>query len=199
MIEAICSQPYSFFVVTDLDPGNGMTLKDLFLSGETYVHERQVTTMLDKGSIIYSRIIDMRENFEKRVGTIDRELLLENDIELRTIYYDTREALYNPVPPRLHNTDGDPLQLTKIHYSLNCVSSEAMDALATLALQRVAAALQSGCVIAAARAGIGLNRYFGADVGRLFTPTIVGEGSETSVDRSGNGIHWKKQLERSAG
>ena len=34
-IEAICSQPYSFFVVTDLDPGNGMTLKDLLLSGET--------------------------------------------------------------------------------------------------------------------------------------------------------------------
>jgi len=58
-IEAICSQPYSFFVVTDLDPGNGMTLKDLFLSGETYVHERQAKAMLAKGSIIYSRIIDM--------------------------------------------------------------------------------------------------------------------------------------------
>ena len=158
-VEEICSQPYSFFVVTDVDPGNGMTLNDLFLGRETYVHERQATAMLNKGSIIYSRIIemdgdaimvgcaptvipsaylhdfiDMRDDFEKRVGRIDRDLLREYDIELRTIYYDIREDLYNPVPPQIHNTDCDPLQCTKLHYALSCTPREALDALATLAL-----------------------------------------------------------------
>jgi hypothetical protein len=158
-IEESCSQPYSFFVVTDIDPGSGMTLKDLFLGRAIYVHERQATTMLNKGSIIYSRIIemdgdaimvgcaptvipsaylydfiDMRETLENRVGRIELDLLREYDIELRTMYYDIREDLYNPVPPQLHNTDGDPLQLTKLHYALNCTPREALDALATLAL-----------------------------------------------------------------
>ena len=168
-VEEIFSQSYSFFVVTDVDPGNGMTLKDLFVGGETYVHERQATTMLNKGSIIYSRIIamdgdaimvgcaptvippaylndfiDMRETFEKRVGRIDGDVLREYDIELRTIYYDIREDLHNPVPPQVHNTDGDPLQLTKLHYALSCMPREALDALATLALVEDAEELTDG-------------------------------------------------------
>ncbi|MGB5465090.1 MAG: SEC-C metal-binding domain-containing protein [Sedimenticolaceae bacterium] len=168
-VEEICSQPYSFFAVKDVDPGNGMTLKDMFLGREIYVHERQATTMLDKGSIIYSRIIemdgdaimvgcaptvipsaylhdfiDMRENFEKRVGRIDRDVLREYDIELRTIYYDIREDMHNPVPPQIHNTDGDPLQLTKLHYALSCTPWGALDALATLALVEGAEELTDG-------------------------------------------------------
>jgi len=158
-IEEICCQPYSFFVVTDIDPGEGMTLRDLFLGRAVYVHERQATTNLNKGEIIYSRIIsmdgdsimvgcaptiipptylhdfiDVRENFEDRIGRIDREFLLDYDVELRTIYYDIREELYNPLPPELHNTDDDLLQLTKLHYALGCAPSEALNALATLAL-----------------------------------------------------------------
>lgn len=114
-IEEICSQPYSFFVVTDVDPGKGMSIKDLFLGREVYVHERQASSRLRRGSIIYSRIIDMdgdailvgcaptvvppaflhdfvdmREDFEKNVQALERDLLLQYDVELRTIYYDIR-------------------------------------------------------------------------------------------------------------
>lgn len=80
--------------------------------------------------------IDMRERFETNLGPVDRDLLLEFDAELRMLYYDIREELYNPVPPQLHNTDGDLLQLTKLHYALECTPSEALDALVTLALVR---------------------------------------------------------------
>lgn len=162
-IEEICSQPYSFFVVTDVEPGNGMSLRDLFLGRELYVHERQATQTLGRGSIVYSRVmtmdgnsimvgcaptvipasylhdfIDMRENLAKKLPVIDRAVLQEYDVELRTIYHDIRHELHNPPLPQLHDTDGDPLQLTKLHYALKCSPAEALDALATLALVRQA-------------------------------------------------------------
>ncbi len=162
-IEESCSQPYSFFVVTNVGRGNGMSLRDLFLGRELYVHERQATQMLGRGSIIYSRVvtmdgdsimvgcaptvipasylhdfIDMRENFAKKRPVIDRAVLQDYDIELRTVYYEICHELNNPPLPQMHNTDGEPLQLTKLHYALECSPGEALDALATLALVRQA-------------------------------------------------------------
>ena len=160
-IEAICSQPYSFFVVKDVVPGKRMTLRDLFLQKETTVHERQASSTLSKGLILYSRIltldnnsimvgcaptvipisylnefIDIRENMTKNASTFDDNFLLNYDIELRSIYYDIREELHNPILPQLHNTDGDPLQLTKLYYRLKCSPREALDALATLSMMQ---------------------------------------------------------------
>lgn len=158
-IEEICSQPYSFFVVTDVVPGKQMTLRDLLLGREVAVHERQASTTLRKGSIIYARIItmddnsimvgcaptvipasflnefiDIRENMAEKFPNYDRDFLLEYDTELRSIYYDLRAELHNPALPQLHNTDGDPLQLTKLYYTLKCTPREALEALATLSM-----------------------------------------------------------------
>ncbi len=168
-IEEACAQPYSFFVVRGVDPGEGMTLRDLLLRREVYVHERQASSMLTEGSIIFARVvdvdgiaimvglaptviptvyltefIDMREELEERVERIDRELILENDYEFRNVYYDIREQLRDPVPPELHNTDGDRLQFTTLHYALECTPAEALDALATLALVEGTAELTDG-------------------------------------------------------
>lgn len=158
-IEEICSQPYSFFVVTDVVLGQQMTLRDLLLGREVTVHERQASSTLRNGSIIYTRIItmddtsimvgcaptvipakylnefiDIREDLAGRPLGLDRDLLHEYDIELREIYYGIREEIFQPVLPQLHNTDGDPLQPTKLYYSLNCTPREALDALATLSM-----------------------------------------------------------------
>lgn len=158
-IEEICSQPYSFFMVTDAVPGQQMTLRDLLLGYEVTVHERQASTSLCTGLIIYTRIvtmddisimvgtaptaipakylnefIDFREELAGRPFGLDRDLLHEYDIELRELYYEIREELFHPVLPQLQNTDGDPLQLTKLYYRLNCTPREALDALATLSL-----------------------------------------------------------------
>ncbi|HHJ14202.1 MAG TPA: hypothetical protein ENJ79_07460 [Gammaproteobacteria bacterium] len=158
-IEEICSQPYSFFMVTGVVPGREMRLRDLLLGREVTVHERQASSSVRNGSIVYSRIItldgtsimvgcapiviparylnafiDIREDLASRPQGLDRDLLHEYDIELREIYYGIREEILHPVPPRLHNTDGDPLQPVKLYYSLHCTPREALEALATLSL-----------------------------------------------------------------
>ncbi len=160
-IEEICSQPYSFFVVTEVESGSRMSLRDLLLGREVSVHERQASATMQKGEILYTRIItmddnsimvgcaptvippsflnefiDIREDMAEKIPGYDRDFLLEYDFELRTLYYNIRDELYNPPLPQLQNTDGDLLQLTKLYYTLKCTPGEALDALATLSMAR---------------------------------------------------------------
>jgi hypothetical protein len=169
-IREICSQHYSFFMVTDVVPGESLTLRDLILGGEITVHERQASATLLKASIIFTRIItmddasimvgcaptvipptyhnyfiDIRKNMAKDFPNYDQRFLLDFDLELRTMYYDIRETLSNPALPQLHNTDGDVLQLTKLYYILTCPPRQAFNALATLSLaEDVDAFIQEG-------------------------------------------------------
>lgn len=158
-IEEITSQPYSFFVVTDIDHGRRLGMRDLLLGREVSVYERQASTTLRKGAILYSRIvtmdgdsimvgcaptvippayltefIDIREKITKDFPGFGKEFLLEYDIELRTVYYDILDELHNPALPELRNTDDDPLQLTKLHFLLKCSPRDALDSLYTLAM-----------------------------------------------------------------
>jgi hypothetical protein len=158
-IKEICSQPYSFFMVTDVDPGESLMLRDLILGREITVHERQASATLLKASIIFTRIItmdndsimvgcaptvipptyhnyfiDIRENMAKKFPNYDQNFLLEYDLELRTIYHEIREALSNPALPQLHNTDGDLMQFTKLYYTLTCPPRQALKALVTLSM-----------------------------------------------------------------
>ncbi len=158
-ISEICSRPYSFFMVTGVEPGEKMTLRDIMLDQEITVHERQGSSSLKNGSVLYARtltmndnsimvgcaptvipptyvneIIDFREDMKEKYHHYDQQLLLDYDIEARGIYYDIRKVLYNPVLPKLQNTDGDPMRLTKLYYVLECTPLEALDALATLSL-----------------------------------------------------------------
>lgn len=158
-IKEVCSQPYSFFMVTDVSPGESLTLRDLILGREMTVHERQASTTLPKASIIFTRImtmddasimvgcaptaipptyhnsfIDVREDMAKRNPNYDQNVLLEYDLELRTMYYEIREELSHPALPQLRNTDGDELQLTKLYYTLTCPPRQAMEALLPLSL-----------------------------------------------------------------
>ena len=158
-IEEICSQPFSFFMVMDVEPGESLTLRDLILGREVTVHERQASTMLSKGSIIFARFITMegssimvgcaptvippayhnyfigfRETMAKASPDDDRDVLLLLDLELRTIYYTIRDALSHPALPQLRNTDGDEFQLTKLYYTLTGTPRQTLDALAPLAL-----------------------------------------------------------------
>ena len=160
-IEEACSQPFSYFMVRDAKPGARMTIRDLLLEREFDVHERRASRTLEKGSIIYTSVVtldgdsimlgcapysfapsysglflDLREEMadDEAWGP---ELLRRRDIELRGLYFDIREDLLDPRLPVMQNTDGDPLQLTKLYYELNCTPQEARDALAPLALDLV--------------------------------------------------------------
>ena len=156
-IQACCSQPYSFFMVTAADPGKSLSLRDLLLNSEVTVCERQASSRLHKGTIIFARVIrmdgtaimmgvgskaippsylnmfiDIRESMEQSLARIGRDFLSDNDTELRTLYYEIIEHASNPPKQKLINTDGDPLQPTRIFYRLHCTPGEARDALISL-------------------------------------------------------------------
>jgi hypothetical protein len=79
-----------------------------------------------------------------QVPTLPIELLYEYDIELRELYFDISIEVWNPQMPSMHNTDGDELALTKLFYTLNCTPREALDALASLAMEPADDLLQHG-------------------------------------------------------
>lgn len=157
-IEEACAQPYSFFLVRDVRPGTRMTIRDLLLGREFEVHERRGSRTLKKGSILFTAVVtldgdstmfgcapivippsyagvffDMREHLSND-SFEGLDLLREWDYELRELYVDIRDDLLNPRLPEMQNTDGDPLQLTKLYYELKCTPQEAKDALASLSM-----------------------------------------------------------------
>ena len=79
-----------------------------------------------------------------QVPTLPIELLHEYDIELRELYFDIITEVWNPQMPSMHNTDGDELVLTKLLYTLNCTPREALEALASLAIEPAEDLLQYG-------------------------------------------------------
>ncbi|MHB1391091.1 MAG: YecA family protein [Thermoleophilia bacterium] len=58
-IEEICSQPYSFFMVTGTEPGRHLLLRDLLLKRELCVLERTSSNTLAKGRILYTRVVTL--------------------------------------------------------------------------------------------------------------------------------------------
>ena len=158
-INEACSQPFSFFMVTHVIPGKEMSLRDLLHAREVTVHERQASRTLQKGEIMFARVvqfdddaimlgcssivipatyinefIDLRESLKRDEPSPDLKILHEFDYELRYRYFAIRDELCNPALPQIANTDGDPLQLTKLYYSLNCSPIKAARALATLSM-----------------------------------------------------------------
>ena len=162
-IEEACSQPFSFFMVTDVRRGQSMAMKDLLCRREFRVSERRGTETIKKGHILFARIVtldgdsimlgcgscvipaahagyffDRRDDMAKS-GSEGLELLNDWDFELREIYFGIRDDLMNPGLPEMRNTDDEPLQPVKLHYSLNCSPQEATDALAPLTLDMAGA------------------------------------------------------------
>lgn len=158
-INEVCSQPYSFFTVVDVDPGQALTLKDLLLDRTIRVQERQASMTLSNGMIVFARImaldgatimvgcaptvipaffwsplLDLRDDLFDPSEALTLDTLLDHDLELRTVYYQIVSAVNESSLPRLQNTDGDPLELIQLVYSLNCTPAEALEALRTLAI-----------------------------------------------------------------
>ena len=157
LIEAACAQPFSFFMVRDLQPGRTITLRDMFRRREYEVHQSADVERLPRGVILYARvvtldddsillgcapyalppawaedIIDLREEWGIEADA-PAERLAARDAALRALYFDMREELLDPDLPLVENADGDPLQLTVLYYDLRCTPQEASDALLPLA------------------------------------------------------------------
>jgi hypothetical protein len=158
----ICDRPYSFYTVTAVEPGQSMTLADIFTSLTTLVLERSASQSMRAGAILYTRIVsmdgvtimsgcapllipadfhlrllDLRDALAKIDGVLTDAHLHALDPQLREVYFDIADELYHPRLPKLCNTDGDPLAPTTLHFELRCLPQEAFDALQTLGLDEL--------------------------------------------------------------
>ncbi|MHB8077881.1 MAG: SEC-C metal-binding domain-containing protein [Candidatus Krumholzibacteriia bacterium] len=157
-IEEVCRRPFTFYLVVAPVPGREITLRDIFRQREVTVRERQASATLRPGQIVFTKvvtldgdtvmlgcapyaipgrnfdaIVELREHIARHREMTD-ETLRAFDSELRQLYLDLREDVVDPAPPSLQNTDGDPLQMTRLDYELDCPPQEAFNALLPLAL-----------------------------------------------------------------
>ena len=119
-IEAVCTEPFSFYVVLGLRPGGTVALRDLLRRREYEVHDPVDAEELPKGGILYARVltldgdsillgcapyalppafalglIDLREEWGIEADA-PTEALAGRDAELRSLYFDMREELFDP-------------------------------------------------------------------------------------------------------
>jgi hypothetical protein len=137
---------------TSLEPGTLIFCRVVTLDSDSIIYGIGTTPIpghfLDM--IIEQRQLMAESNLSQsaltpgQVPTLPIELLHEFDIELRELYFDISIEVWNPQMPSMHNTDGDELALTKLFYTLNCTPREALDALATLAMDPADDLLQDG-------------------------------------------------------
>ena len=158
-LEAACARPYSFYVVTRVERGRSLGLRDVITGREFDVLERQATAQAEAGLLLFTRVvpldgaaimvggapllipptyrlrlIELREDMAAG-GMPDESALHDWDIVLRETYFGIKHEVYHPRPPELRNTDGEPLLPTTLHFALACSPREAFDRLKSLALE----------------------------------------------------------------
>ena len=161
-LEQAATQPLSFYEVVWNQPGDRMGMRDVLMGGETEVIERSGSRSLRPGDLLFAQIwhqpelavlgslaplaippdkkvgvIELRKKLKKRIAKQNRDLtphdLLRYADLIRTTYLDIRDALLTP--PRLCNTDGDPLLFHRLTFRIDSAEA-AFEALAPLAVGR---------------------------------------------------------------
>jgi hypothetical protein len=156
-IETACRSPLSAVVVEQVTVGRSLDLKDVLTGKRFHALEQNASRTLRPTDLLFTRVltvegasimigaspfvvpprwhthlIDWRERgFRKRM--MRRQDLADFDIEIRETYFQIAAELLDPTPPRLSNTDGDPLALTTLTYDLKTTLAEAFERLRSLA------------------------------------------------------------------
>ncbi len=162
-LEQATTQPVSFYQVLSSEPGERMAVHDILTGEETEVIERSASQTLRQGDIAYAQVwnlprlailgccaplcippgrkaevIGLRKKLRKRIAKQNRNLIAEDLLryadDIRETYLDIRDALH--APPRLANTDGDPLVFHTLTFQIESAEA-AFQALAPLAVGRL--------------------------------------------------------------
>ena len=168
-IEAASEEPFTFYLVLAPVPGREIKLRDIFRQNEVTVRERQASTMLRPGDIVFTKVVrmdgqaimlgcapypipsryfDAIVTFRERIARdrdLDAEVLDDYRIELRGLYLELREDILDPALPTLQNTDGEPFELTRVEYRLECSPQDAFTALLPLTLEDDPDAFEDEC------------------------------------------------------
>jgi hypothetical protein len=161
-LEQATTQPMSFYEVLWVEPAVRMVVRDVLIGGEAEVIERSASRTLRQGDMIYAQIwrqpelavlgccaplaippdkkvqvIELRKKLRRRIAKQNRDLsandLLRYADLIRATYLDIRTALHTP--PRVCNTDGDPLALHTLTFRIESPEA-AFETLAPLSLGR---------------------------------------------------------------
>jgi len=159
LLAQAATQPLSFYEVVRCTPGRRMTLRDILIGGETEVVEHTATLSVEEGEIVYGQlwqvagldvlgcsapfripsrkladVLVLRKKLRKKIAKSRRELgaadLIRYEDDVREAYLNIRDALHTP--PRLVNTDGDPLLFHTLTFRIGS-PGVAFEALAPLA------------------------------------------------------------------
>ena len=142
LIEGINRKPYSFWEVLSVQKGKGIGLQDILKGTRMEVHERSGSQCVEPGDVLFGRavrvdgvgmliglaptrippgrkadIIQVRKGLQRNQSAITDDTLYDWDAEIREVYFNMDHALY--APPRMYNTDGDPLEFHRLVYDVD--------------------------------------------------------------------------------
>ena len=171
-LEAGVTSPMSFYAVTRTIPGREIALHDILTGADIVVRERTASQSVTAGGVLFTRvvtvdgmsimvgcspilippawhnpIIDVRGRLAAKGRTLTERQLHERAFELRQLYLQIEDALYNPRLPKVRNTDGEPIVLTRLRFTLRCTPASAFDRLKPLAREPDASVLMAGAVL----------------------------------------------------
>jgi hypothetical protein len=163
-IETMGKSYYSFYVILEVQSEKYLYLKDIFLKTEHKVKERQGTHFLNRGDIVFARILTLDNqsvcvglapyvidsNYYSKLLDYRTELEADNhhealtsmllreeyDWELLDIFFEILLERFEQRLPVIHNTDGDLFELCKVHYTLKLSPEETLKKLLPLTLSK---------------------------------------------------------------
>lgn len=158
-LRAACERPYGFHQIVEIEPGKSLRLRELLTGEECVVQERSGSRNAEPGQILYARTLGLdgislifgcagralppdyaivlfalRDSLQQEFGKLDAGTLFALDEPLREVYCEILEKLLDPAPLVLQNTDGDPLELTKLEFELTTSPEATARALAPLSI-----------------------------------------------------------------
>jgi hypothetical protein len=138
------------------DPGHGFQARDLFTGEERAVLERSATQGMQSGDIVFGQLvtaegitileaaslcfippiykielIDFRKELLRGEPRFTAETLCDWDLELIERYLDIMDKVLHPEVPKLHNTDGEPLEMHRLVFDIES-PEKVLDALKSL-------------------------------------------------------------------
>jgi SEC-C motif len=154
--------PFSFHEILRSDPGYGFQARDLFTGEERAVLERMATQGMQPGDIVFGQLvtaegitileaaslrfippiykielIDFRKELLRGKPRFTAATLCGWDLELIERYLGLMDKVLHPQVPKLHNTDGEPLEMHRLVFDIES-PEKVLDALKSLDLGRSA-------------------------------------------------------------
>lgn len=159
VVEAASRRAPSFHVVAAVVPGRSIDLEDILTGAPCTVVERAASATVRRGGVIYARVVtidgvsimigcgaaqlppirrsdvaDLRDRLAGRDRRLTDQDVFAFDDVLRRWYLVAADQERHPLPPKLTNTDGDPIAPTMLHFAIRCPPDEAFEALRSLSV-----------------------------------------------------------------